>query len=86
MTRGTTDWTSVITDGSSTVTDTFPLAYKNMNQVTMTCSCFAESRLTQGCQAILAIELDGVTWDFGQLVWNDVVMVMNTTETAWCTE
>ena len=26
-------------------------------------------------QALLAIELDGVTWDFGQLVWNNVIMV-----------
>jgi hypothetical protein len=36
-------------------------------------------------QAILAIELTNVSWDFGQLVWNNVVMVMNTTSTAWCT-
>ena len=26
-------------------------------------------------QAILAIELTGVSWDFGELVWEDVVMV-----------
>jgi len=26
-------------------------------------------------QAILAIELTGVTWDFGELVWENVVMV-----------
>jgi hypothetical protein len=26
-------------------------------------------------QALLAIELDGVTWDFGQLFWNNVIMV-----------
>ena len=25
-------------------------------------------------QAILAIELTGVTWDFGELVWKDVMM------------
>ncbi|EKD18113.1 hypothetical protein MBM_03885 [Drepanopeziza brunnea f. sp. 'multigermtubi' MB_m1] len=36
-------------------------------------------------QAVLAIELHGVDWDFGPLVWINVVMVMNTTETAWCT-
>ncbi|KUJ16291.1 uncharacterized protein LY89DRAFT_719044 [Mollisia scopiformis] len=61
------DWTSVITQGTQTVTDTFPLAYKNMNQ------------------ALLAIELYDVTWNFGQLVWNNVQMVVNTTETSWCT-
>jgi hypothetical protein len=26
-------------------------------------------------QAILAIELTGVSWDFGELVWENVVMV-----------
>lgn len=26
-------------------------------------------------QAILAIELTGVSWDFGELVWEDIVMV-----------
>jgi len=62
------DWTSVITQGTQTVTDTFPLAYKNMNQ------------------ALLAIELYDVTWNFGELIWNNVQMVINTTETAWCTE
>ncbi|KAH8679753.1 hypothetical protein BGZ60DRAFT_400617 [Tricladium varicosporioides] len=36
-------------------------------------------------QAILAIELNSVKWDFGKLVWNDVVMVVNGTETGWCT-
>ncbi|KAE8442871.1 hypothetical protein EG329_002613 [Mollisiaceae sp. DMI_Dod_QoI] len=36
-------------------------------------------------QAILAIELTGVSWDFGELVWENVTMVMNTTQTAWCT-
>lgn len=36
-------------------------------------------------QAILAIELTGVSWDFGELVWENVVMVMNTTQIAWCT-
>jgi hypothetical protein len=28
-----------------------------------------------GEQAILAIELKGVSWDFGKLVWNNVIMV-----------
>ncbi|KAL2063728.1 hypothetical protein VTL71DRAFT_5533 [Oculimacula yallundae] len=37
-------------------------------------------------QALLAIELTGVTWDFGPLTWNNVVMVMNTTQTGWCTK
>lgn len=37
-------------------------------------------------QAILAIELTGVSWDFGELVWENVVMVMDTTKTAWCTK
>lgn len=68
MTRGDVDWTSTITQGTQTVTDVFPLAYKNMNQ------------------ALLAIELYGVTWDFGALTWNNVVMVVNTTQTAWCTD
>ena len=26
-------------------------------------------------QALLAIELNGVSWDFGKLVWNNIVMV-----------
>jgi hypothetical protein len=26
-------------------------------------------------QAILAIELNGVSWDFGKLVWNNITMV-----------
>jgi hypothetical protein len=37
-------------------------------------------------QALLAIELYSVPWDFGKLAWNDIVMVMNTTQTAWCTK
>lgn len=36
-------------------------------------------------QALLAIEIYDATWDFGQVVWNNVEMVVNTTETAWCT-
>lgn len=33
--------------------------------------------LTEILKALLAIELYDVTWDFGQLVWKDVVMVRN---------
>ncbi|PMD38375.1 hypothetical protein L207DRAFT_585277 [Hyaloscypha variabilis F] len=36
-------------------------------------------------QAILAIELNGVSWDFGKLVWNNITMVVNGTQTDWCT-
>ncbi|CZT51900.1 related to putative protein [Rhynchosporium secalis] len=36
-------------------------------------------------QAVLAIELNGVTWDFGSLTWHNVVMEVQTTQTAWCT-
>ncbi|RDW66331.1 hypothetical protein BP6252_09966 [Coleophoma cylindrospora] len=62
-----TDWTSTLTQGTQTVTDVFPLSYKNFNQ------------------ALLAIELYSVAWDFGPLVFKNVVMEMNTTQTAWCT-
>ncbi|PMD65652.1 uncharacterized protein K444DRAFT_625202 [Hyaloscypha bicolor E] len=61
------NWTSNLTMGSSFVSNSFPLAYKNFNQ------------------ALLAIELYDLTWDFGKLVFNNVVMVVNTTATAWCT-
>jgi len=37
-------------------------------------------------QAILAIELNGVQWDFGKLVWNNITMVVNGTQSAWCTK
>ncbi|KAF8865241.1 hypothetical protein BDZ45DRAFT_440351 [Acephala macrosclerotiorum] len=37
-------------------------------------------------QAILAIESTGVTWTFGELSWEDIVIAMNTTQTAWCTK
>ncbi|CAK5281912.1 unnamed protein product [Mycena citricolor] len=36
-------------------------------------------------QAIMAIELYGVTWTFGQFAFKDVSIVANTTSTAWCT-
>ncbi|KAJ7750066.1 hypothetical protein DFH07DRAFT_775206 [Mycena maculata] len=36
-------------------------------------------------QAIMAIELYGVAWTFGQFAFSDVVIVANTTSTAWCT-
>ncbi|RDW71878.1 hypothetical protein BP5796_07912 [Coleophoma crateriformis] len=36
-------------------------------------------------QALLAIELYSVAWDFGPLVFKNVVMEVNTTATAWCT-
>ncbi|TFY67966.1 hypothetical protein EVJ58_g1297 [Rhodofomes roseus] len=36
-------------------------------------------------QAIMAIELYNVTWDFGALTFEDVVIVANTTSTSWCT-
>ncbi|EIN06392.1 hypothetical protein PUNSTDRAFT_114974 [Punctularia strigosozonata HHB-11173 SS5] len=36
-------------------------------------------------QAIFAIELYDVSWNFGKLTFTDVVMVANTTSTSWCT-
>jgi len=36
-------------------------------------------------QALFAIELYNVTWDFGQLVFDNISMTMNTTDTSWCT-
>ncbi|KAF1958365.1 hypothetical protein CC80DRAFT_469354 [Byssothecium circinans] len=36
-------------------------------------------------QAIFAIELTSVTWDFGALVWRDVVITSSGTDTKWCT-
>lgn len=50
-------WTSKLTRGSSTATDSFALGSKTFNQV------------------LFAIELTGVSWDFGALVFNNVVIV-----------
>lgn len=36
-------------------------------------------------QAIMAIELYDVAWTFGQFAFSNVVIVANTTSTAWCT-
>ncbi|KAI0724767.1 hypothetical protein C8Q72DRAFT_937341 [Fomitopsis betulina] len=36
-------------------------------------------------QAIMAIELYDVSWDFGKLTFENVVIVANTTSTSWCT-
>jgi hypothetical protein len=88
MTRDTAgpNWTSILTQGSSTVTSKFPLAYKNFNQVWQF-SLEADRYKVKSwlliiyIQAILAIELTGVSWDFGKLVWNDVVMASRFTST-----
>jgi hypothetical protein len=50
-------WTSKLTRGSSTVSDSFALGSKTFNQV------------------LFAIELTGVSWDFGALVFRNVVIV-----------
>lgn len=36
-------------------------------------------------QALLAIELTGVPWDFGALAFENLVIKADTTQTAWCT-
>ncbi|KAF1996536.1 hypothetical protein P154DRAFT_311205 [Amniculicola lignicola CBS 123094] len=36
-------------------------------------------------QAIFAIELTGVSWDFGPLVFSNVVITSTGTDTKWCT-
>ncbi|KAF7289286.1 Aldehyde dehydrogenase [Mycena indigotica] len=36
-------------------------------------------------QAIIAIELYNVAWNFGQFAFSNVVIVANTTSTSWCT-
>lgn len=50
-------WTSKLTRGDSTVSNSFALGSKTFNQ------------------AIFAIELTDVSWDFGALVFNNVVIV-----------
>ncbi|KAF2449860.1 hypothetical protein P171DRAFT_469786 [Karstenula rhodostoma CBS 690.94] len=60
-------WTSKLTRGSSTTSNSFALGSKTFNQ------------------AIFAIELTGVSWDFGALAFNNVVITSSGTSTAWCT-
>ncbi|KAF1979363.1 hypothetical protein BU23DRAFT_586592 [Bimuria novae-zelandiae CBS 107.79] len=61
------NWTSKLTRGSSSVTNSFALGSKTFNQV------------------LFAIELTGVSWDFGPLVFNNVVITSSGTDTKWCT-
>jgi len=35
-------------------------------------------------QVLLAIELYGVAWDFGSVIYENVVITTNSTDTAWC--
>ncbi|OCL03246.1 hypothetical protein AOQ84DRAFT_381831 [Glonium stellatum] len=37
-------------------------------------------------QAIFAIELDGVSWDFGSLTFSNVVITASGADTSWCTK
>jgi hypothetical protein len=38
-------------------------------------------------QALLTIELQDLgTWDFGSVLWTNVILEANTTDTAWCTK
>ncbi|KAL1600525.1 hypothetical protein SLS60_006911 [Paraconiothyrium brasiliense] len=60
-------WTSKLTRGSSSVSNSFALGSKTFNQV------------------LFAIELTGVSWDFGPLVFDNVVITSSGTSTSWCT-
>ncbi|KAI9736632.1 MAG: hypothetical protein M1834_000836 [Cirrosporium novae-zelandiae] len=67
--KGTGNWTSTLTKGSTgdTVTDNFALTSKNFNQ------------------AIFAIELYDETWDFGSLTFTDVTIVATGSDSStWC--
>ncbi len=79
MTRDADDvnWTSNLTMGSSFVSNSFPLAYKNFNQVRSSFHMRKQGVLIDSAplKALLAIELYSETWDFGKLVFNDVIMV-----------
>ncbi|KAF2114430.1 hypothetical protein BDV96DRAFT_647136 [Lophiotrema nucula] len=68
-TRGSSAWTSTLTKGSSGQTVTDTFA---LNSKTFN-------------QVLFAIELTGVSWDFGALVFNNVVVTSSGTDTKWCT-
>jgi hypothetical protein len=70
------NWTSNLTMGSSFVSNSFPLAYKNFNQVgNLHFRSTTMEAHSIPLKALLAIELYDLTWDFGKLVFNNVVMV-----------
>jgi len=66
-----TNWTTTLSYGSTTVVDVLPIGYKNMNQ------------------ALFTLELYTEAWNLSvisPLVFKNVEMVVNTTETSWCTD
>ncbi|KAF2476907.1 uncharacterized protein BDR25DRAFT_208653 [Lindgomyces ingoldianus] len=68
-TRGSGAWTSVLKKGSSGGSVQ---------------DSFALSSKTFN-QVLFAIELTSVSWDFGPLVFNNVVITSSGTDTKWCT-
>ncbi|KAF2183014.1 hypothetical protein K469DRAFT_635432 [Zopfia rhizophila CBS 207.26] len=68
-TRGSSSWTSTLKKGSGGNTVTDSFA---LNSKTFN-------------QALFAIELTGVSWDFGPLTFNNVVITSSGTDTKWCT-
>ncbi|KAI2621831.1 hypothetical protein GGR54DRAFT_83258 [Hypoxylon sp. NC1633] len=78
---GSSTWKSTLTRQSTgaTVTDSFALCRIGLRELT---SPIAASKSFN--QAIFAIELYDVNWDFGQLAFSNVVITSTGTDSSWC--
>ncbi|ORY02281.1 hypothetical protein BCR34DRAFT_591970 [Clohesyomyces aquaticus] len=82
-TKGASAWTSTLkkASGGSTASDSFALMGGVLTD-RFWCERTASKTFNQ---VLFAIELTGVSWDFGPLVFNNVVITSSGTDTKWCT-